>query len=349
MQNKDTKHKGRIFFPPIAHEVLSKFLLIIHLSASPAFLSCSEKDMTGNDMQEESVIELSSKAFTTGGTLDLFVFDTDALARLDSRMRVICNGSLPERIPVSSRSGHKRVVALANWSENEPAWEKVNSFSALCRMMVPLTTDNPLAPRMSGSMVINTGGTASTKLSLTTLSAKIRLASIRCDFTGKPYQGSILKDARVYLTNVCTNSSPFPENYPGSEFINVGGYSMADLEAFGAKDLLSRKIFADIGPEIVKTGIDFYCYSNYCSEEGCGMPPTRLVLEGQLNGKTVYYPVNLGDYTGGAVRGGYTYVIDLKITQYGTDDPDTPVSGGTLESSIRVIPWEQKDPETIDY
>ena len=298
---------------------------------------------------ETSLIEFSSKAFTAGNILDIYVYDVDQLERLDSRMRIKCNGTIPDKIPVSSRSGRKKVVALANWSEEEPSWEQVNSFNAICRWMVPLSTESSEAPRMSGSMIINAGKTTVTKLTLIPISARIRLSSVKCDFTGQPYQGAVIENARVYLTNVCTNSSPFPESVPGTEFVNIDSYSVADMNVFGAKDKLSRYIYTELGPQKVKTDIDFYCYANYGTVDNGGRPPTRLVLEGRIGDKTVYYTVNIGDYTDGAVRPGYSYNINLNITKYGTDRPDIPVTGGTIDATVEVIPWEEKEEQIIDY
>ena len=75
-----------------------------------------------------------------------------------------------------------------------------------------------------------------------------------------------------------------------------------------------------------------------------GTPVTTLVIAGQLEGRTTYYPIRLG-----ALKAGVCYQMDLCFTRAGTSDPDLPVASGTYSLNIKASPWHTRDEAVIRY
>lgn len=319
------------------------------MAATAFLLSCvKEEEVNG---RETVSIGLESKAevLASHGTLDLFIYNMDNLQRLDSHSRMDFDGAFPQRIEAGSRGGMKKAVVLANWPEEElKDWSKVHTLTSVFCVMSYLGDDNPGRPRMTGTATVS-AGSVNTIISMQTLSARIKIASLQCDFSGRAYAGETIKNARVYLTNVCTSTTISPDDNPGYSFANIGGLSEGDMEAFGAREMLCRKIYGEIGPSKMVTDFSLYCYPASLKEERPGQPVMKLVLEGEIGGKRYYYPVPIGEYTGGKVNRNTTYQIDLLITRLGTDDPEAAVAPEAVKVGVQVLPWEDTSEQTIDF
>ena len=86
-------------------------------------------------------------------------------------------------------------------------------------------------------------------------------------------------------------------------------------------------------------GIGMYALPNPCTADTWSYTSTterktRFVLVASLNGKVCYYPIPLDP-----IGSNRSYDIKLKLYNTGSSDPETPVSKGSLESSINVIDW----------
>ena len=351
--------KGRSRFPKIAAGILPDypsftfttkitFTITFLFPLATAFFSCTKQD---SPTPEEFTINIESKsAAVNSGSLDIFVYNLDNLRRLDSHSRQELGWNFPQTLDIGSRSGRKKIVALTNWPEEElKEWSKINSLDNISKITSYLATENPASPRMTGNATVSAGAASGAMISMQALAAKIKIATVCCDFSGKAYDGLPMQNARVYLTNVCVSTSIFPDDIPGTAFVNIGGYSQGDMEAFGAPDMLERNIYGDIGKTPRTVDIALYSYPAQLQEEGAGRPQTKLVLEGDIGGRRYYYPVRLGDYTGGVIRRDMTYQIDLRITKLGGDDPETPLSPDTFEATVKVLPWDETAGQTINY
>lgn len=350
--------KGRSRILPAFIDILSipslltnLFCYVISIALATAFLSCNKTgDLSWQDVSTTINIQSKSAAPVSSGTLDLFVYNLDKLRRLDSHSRQRLGWGFPQTVEVGSRSGMKRIIALANWPAEElEDWNIISSLDGIGTLTCNLEDEDPASPRMTGSTTITAGAASSPVISMQALAAKIKLATLCCDFSGKAYEGLTMSNARAYLTNVCVSASISPDDVPGTAFVNIGGYSESDMKSFKAPELLERSIYGEIDATKRTVDIALFCYPAEVSETDAGKPQTKLVLEGEIGGRKYYYPIRIGDYTAGAIRRDMTYQIDLKITRLGGTDPDAPLLPGTFEAGVTVLPWDTSDNQTVNF
>lgn len=279
--------------------------------------------------------------------LDLFFFNDDQLQRLDAYQRI--EGSALTAAVGASRSGKKILAVLANSNADRYRWADVNSLQGLAARTARLQEEDPSHPLGQALLRIDAG--RSVTVSLAPLSARIRLASISCDFKDRPYAGAKLEDVRVYLTHVNTSSPLLADSVRvPTDFINAGRLKETDLEGFLYPGIVQARLPAPVGVGVQYPGIDLYCYPNAPDDRGPGTPSTRLVIEGTLLGTTCYYPLEIGLENGRAgVLGNRTYQYDITLTRRGASDPDTPLQPGAMQTRLEVLPWKEPDPLVIPF
>ena len=130
----------------------------------------------------------------------------------------------------------------------------------------------------------------------------------------------------------------------GEGWINEGGLSESDLSRLAHPETVLREIKGPAGETVLKSDINLFCYPNGTSEEDLANRWTRLVIEGQLEGETCYYPVVLGP-----VEAGTEHIFDFVITRRGTSGPDIPADSRMIRIRSRLVPWQETDPKTETY
>lgn len=281
-------------------------------------------------------------------SLDLFFFNDDALRRLDTYQRIEDPG---ETVTAASRNGDKILVAIANYPQESRAWSDINAYAAVARRRMALTEEDPDFPILAGEVRVRAGSAARCTLPLTPLMAQVRLQSVCCDFHGKPYEGARLEHVKVYLTNVCGETTLLGDGAPASW---LNSYAL-DTAGMARPELLFADLPGGIGDATLFPDIRLYAYANPAEQETAGQPYTRLVIEGDLDGRTCYYPININQTGAGYQSGhrgierGTTYALNVAITQVGTDGPDQPALSGAVRIDAAAAPWTAKDPATIRY
>lgn len=264
-------------------------------------------------------------------TLDVFTFSDDGLRKLDSYQRY---DRPPRTLSIASTAGDKIVVAVANPPESGYSVRQVGTYDALERLMAHLYEDDPEFPLMSGESVVAAGGRCT--ISLEPMMSEVVLNSVLCDFSGKPYSGELLENARVYLTNVNASAEILRDDgFKPLDILNAGRLSERDMAQMGHPEALVKEIYTGIGASrhgigAVKKNINvtLYTYPNDVQEESIGTPFTRLVLEGTIGREKTYYPLNINrpgwGYSDGrqGVGRNARYIFDLAITRKGSSDPD---------------------------
>ena len=74
---------------------------------------------------------------------------------------------------------------------------------------------------------------------------------------------------------------------------------------------------------------------------------TRLVIQGDLNGNTYYYPISINREGFGyssvnghcGVKRNTSYKLDVTICRPGSTDPDEILEYGTLSTNLNVLDW----------
>jgi hypothetical protein len=281
-------------------------------------------------------------------SIDAFIFNDDKLRRIDSYQR---NTELSgEEILIGSCSGNKVAILCANAPWEKLEWKDIHSFNKVASIRVNLEDEVREHPVMCATTHLNAGdGTAVT---LERLTSEVELRSIRCDFSGKPYEGESITDVKMYLTNVNASCSIAPEGeYKIERIINHGGLIPEDVINMINVNTITDTL-ETINPSYTYPGVRLLCYPNIASEETMGTPFTRLVIEGKIQGETWYWPININrdcgtDHEG--IERNMRYIYDITIKSKGTKDPNTPIVTEMAETIFKTERWEEKEPYYVVF
>ncbi len=285
---------------------------------------------------------------------DIFIFNDDALKRLDSYQRI--QGSGP--VTAASRKGDKIMVIVANSPRTREEWRNVNSFEGFQEEITLLERESRESPVMTSITGITAGSGQTYRADLERLVSEIRINSIRTDFSGREYDGEPLTDVKVFLTNVNASCRMLrSEDFRPELIINPGFLDMDTVSGFRDTGMIYREIEEDIGEDAVYPGISLFCYPNDGAEESAGSPFTRLVIEGKIRGNTYWYPISINRGGFGIASGGngkgigrnMCYTYDITIRRAGTKDPDIPVSLEDVTVSCPIEPWKETDNGTVSF
>lgn len=311
------------------------FLFLCLLFYSGMFLSCSTADPFSDSAEVSTTffipqlhmyLEHPTKAGDSGiKRLDIFVFDDDDAMRLDS----YCSIDSPSTslFTVNSGAGEKHIVVLANFPSERLTVSDFWNLDALENVRCRIQDEDPSYPTMSGECHFCAGEDGYNPIQLTPVLSDICVDFIDCNFSGRGYRSRTLENASVYLTNISASS----------EILRQDGFHITELENSGYLD--ERFLAGMSHPEMIRRSItpgqwsptDLYCYPNDDADGMLGSPHTRLVLQGDIDGKTYYYPVEINQkgfgYTSGTpgVSRNIKYSYSFNITRKGSTDPDVLV------------------------
>lgn len=344
-----------LIFNTHSPSILDKLTMITLL---PVLFSCVKTDDIGSwNVSPKSREYETDVCFTKGETglktLDLFTFEAGPLAHLDAYMRT--DRWDGDAVTMMSGQGEKILFACANGQCDRYDWAAISSVSSLDGIHADLEKERRHELLMTATGRTMAGSGKPCCLELRPLTCEVRLRSIRCDFTGRPYQGERLKDVSVYLTNVNAQCSITADGMTmPTRIVNHGGLSEEDMDAFREPGLLYRKIDEDIGDIAARPDISLLCYPNASEEESPGSPFTRLVIEGTVEGETYWWPVDInrsrdGSGTEEGLYRNCSYVYDIVIRRKGSDDPDTALKIEDIEIEMKVLPWKEKDGYSVGF
>ncbi len=323
------------------------FLLLTTLSISSLQCTSAVKDFSVPDDSGKSSVEVILKSAADDieiGRVEAFVFD--AAGKLDVFQS--CEYASGESVSIGSTSGDRTVCLLVNTPARDYRWSEIGTLKSFRSMLISLENDSVERPIMTGETRIRvgdgtkSGNSASCQVELRPLSAKIRLNSLKCDFSGTAYEGEVLTNLRVYLCNVNADSRYGPPGENACRLVNLGGIREEDMRKFISPGILCQSPGLAVGGKGISPKLEFLCYANPATEEGPGGSYTRLVIEGDIGGRVWYYPVNIA---GGAVlKRGCSYSYDIVLKRKGCTDPDTAVSLGDIKIKFSIAEWnEEKD------
>lgn len=332
--------------------------IIALLSSFPALISgCTAGGLTCHDdaIKEKTCTQRFSIAEPTDcgsvGNLDIFIFEDDAQGKLDSYQQTPIGTEGKHTVTVASTKGKKRIVMIANSHRERAHWAGIRTYEGLAKEKASLYDEDICFPTMYGETVFTAEDGVERTVTLRPLVSEIRLGSIRCDFSGKEYDGEILKDIKVYLTNVNAECRIMQEHdFTAGTIVNTGSLDMQELDRFRFPELVYRTLGKDVGKETCCTSVKLYCYPNESAYETPGTPFTRLVIEGTIGGRTWYYPIGINRESGNTGIGrNCSYVYNLTILRTGSTDPDAAVSGETVIVNSQIIPWDERNEEEITF
>lgn len=333
---------------PRADLVLLFYLLV----SSPALLpGCTSYDYSPGDGTSRSAAHNMSLVYAVGSvpvlkkirlsrdvnTLDVFVYDSDSPMRLDTWEHFDDYDDMS--VWIHCGSGDKLICFVANTDCSHWLLTQVQTADAIRQMELSLRDEDPYSPAMTGWVQLN-ADKEEEDVVLEPLMARITLNSLSCDFTGKPYEGAPLENVSIYLTNVSA-SAPLmhSEGFAATDFLNSGRLSDSDIASMHYPAMLRHTLPHPLGPEGMVGPLEFFCYPNETALEMPGMAFTKLVVQGDIQGKTCYYPISINQQGYGYSCGPHGisrnvhYSVNLHLTRMGSDDPETPVDCIDAEES----------------
>ena len=350
MKHENGREKSQHTFTLLTNQILSRFYYCylraliagLSLSALPAALTgCdsvpySDEVITCSSYSINFVRSLSSFTGRTG-TLDILVFNDDALKRLDAYQRI--DGFNSSKAYPTSSGGDKIMFFYYGPPKDRYEWAEINSYSSLCKMSCDLESETIESPVMTGCCRCSAGEEEEeVQTDMKPLTSRVRLQSLRCDFSGTSYSSQTIEDVKAYLINVNATSGILPDDSRNhTRIINSGMLNMLEVMKFKDQNIIFQAITDRMDNRTVYPKTEFLCYPKTDDPSRS----TKLVIEGRINGNTYYWPVNVGE--DGHTERGITYSYSILIRRKGTSDPDLPLEPRDIEIDYRIVPWEEKE------
>lgn len=315
------------------------------LSLLPAVsYGCTPAPEIQDEVKEETALRLmksSGEIMQNAEPVDILIFNDDRMQRLDAYQR----SSLPSCsvIKASSTAGNKIMAVFMNTRRGRYDWAEINSFEGLEDICVNLEQEVPGQEAMSAVHRGRAGSPAN--INMERLASEVVIRSISCSFKGKAYDGMPLKNAKAYLTNVNAEAPLITQHpYIPRRIINSGKLDMDDVAGFTQPDMILHEFGSDISDVRIWPDVRLRCYPNETPEEYPGTPFTRLVIEGEVNGKTYYWPFNINrDGAGKGIERNCRYIYDIRLTRLGQTSPDIPIETDNAQIISEIETWKDKE------
>ncbi len=317
--------------------------IITALLQAPAFFSsCEHPLQTSEDAPIGTQIYIQWTKNTTPEAIDLFFFDTLGAQKLDSYQQIQRPIGSAHSYGVSG-AGAKRMVALSGITGLTDSWLDICNYASLCKKTFRLEEENPGAPHLVAEALLPDAASRTLLLNLQPMLSQIRLVSVSCDFSGRPYHDPAFLCSRIYLTNVGTEYKPLgPGGGHPVSWINAGSLDSVATQALPHPELILRPGLGRLGRELQSTNLLFSCYANPAGQGE--IPRTRLVLEGTVDGILCYYPIEFP-----SLEPAKEYQLSLTFKRMGSPDPDIPVQSDAVLVETQTIPWQTRDPYTVTF
>ena len=203
------------------------------------------------------------------------------------------------------------------------------------------------AASASSRIALTGGASRSITLAASRYVCRIRLVSVKNGLP--PSMGSVVVLKNAFLSNVVASQTI---GAACSGWLNPMGRAGETppveghvIDGVTYKASAPELTFRRYGTRLqygatLSPGTDFYCYPNPAATDATGfsaaMGPryTRLVLSVEIDGTMHYYPVNIVRPERNA-----SYDVSVTISNYGSDDPEKPLSRGVMTSEITMTGW----------
>lgn len=316
--------------------------IITALLQAPAFFSSCERPLLREETPIGTQIYIQWTKNTTPEAIDLFFFDTLGAQKLDSYQQIL-RPEGPARTYGVSGTGAKRMVALSGTAGVTDTWLDICNYGSLCKKTFRLEEENPGSPHLVAEALLPDAASCTYLLNLQTMLSHIRLVSVSCDFSGRPYHDPAFECSRIYLTNAATEYKPLGSGggHPVS-WINAGSLDSVATQGLPHPELILRPGLGRVVLERQFPQLLFACYANPAGHGD--IPRTRLVLEGTVDGILCYYPIEIE-----SLEPAKEYQLSLTLRRMGSPDPDIPVRSDAVLVETQTVPWQMRDPYTVTF
>lgn len=243
------------------------------------------------------------------------------------------------KLAVSCAKGPKTIYAVVNYPES---LDGIASIDALKAKVSTLASQDFNSFTMVGekSQVVEGGGN-SIVIDVYRIAARVVVNKITNAFKVAVNQAKTFKVNALYLTNV-----------QGANTLDKDGFQAAEgtwynKKGFDNSELSKKFLWDNMNDVVIAYGSSyegqhvFYAFPNDADNDVWGgdewsKRATRLVIEAELGGEKMYYPINLQPF-----QSNKSYEIsEVIITKVGSAGPDDPVTSDDIEVSINVKEWD---------
>ena len=330
------------FYPHTAARCISVAIISAFLQVPAFFSSCTRTAHTF-DTHTERQIYIQWTKNPTPDAIDLFFFKLEGAQKLDAYQQITGLEGEARHYGLSGLDANW-LVALSGTAGNTSPWAGIGNYGHLCKITYSLEEENPEAPRLVAETGLEQGASRLLSLHLQPMLTQIRIASVSCDFRGRPYAGISFMCNKIYLTYAGTEYKPLGAAGGGHpvSWINAGALDSLASMALPHPEMVMQKGYGAIGSTRISEAKTFCCYANPAGDRQ--IPRTRLVLEGILAGKQCYYPIEFDSLEPGRV-----YELDITLRRMGSAHPDIPVESGAVSVESRTLPWQDREPYTVTF
>ena len=323
-------------------------------SPAPSGEPLTKGDITFNLTPDEGPLTRAVTAYTTAQTYEkqvnkvqIFVFNSDG------KIAAYKNNGTSLTGTISTTAGAKTVWAVING----PDLPSIGTLSDLQSTAVDLSANSTTAATGfvmagSGSCTVSGSGSVPCNFSVSRLVSRVALASVTNNL---PSSYGALKIERVFLCNVVGNQNIAGSASPATWYNKDG---RADESTRNTAHIIDGSTYNASCPTLTfksvaqnvangathapSTPYLFYSFPNSATAAPNGYADpftakrTVLTVVATIDGTIQYYPVVLDD---AVLARNTAYTVGLTITGLGSDDPDKPVTKGSISVTITVSNW----------
>lgn len=287
-------------------------------------------------------------------TLEVFIFNS-VTGNLDCYKKYTSSDNL-SLIEIKTQVGSKVIYAIANSHKED--WNGIVSLDLFKKQVTSLKEENFGDFTMVGSTNATLSNSSTATLSIKRLISKIVLDEIKVSFNGTPYEGEVLSNVKAYLINV-SGSKYYHDNsnVTPAQILNYKGFVPSDTLSAKMPRMLYENVASSIGTTAFSTPLYFYSYENLLAEETTDNRFTKLVIQGDLKGKTYYYPILINREGYGyvaanghqGIQSNTVYRIKVTIKKTGSDSPDIVIQNGTFSITTTIEDWNNTESSDIEF
>jgi hypothetical protein len=242
-------------------------------------------------------------------------------------------------------TGIRNIYVIANSHRSD--WSNITNEDIFLNEIASLENESIGNWLMRGAIlqeVIEIESDNTIAISLERIVARVSLESIKTNFSGTPYAGESLENVKVYLLNAVGDYMLWRES--SVEDGTIFNKQKLDDSGFGQSDMLFDSIDTKIGDAGYQVSHIFHTFENDIQGDNSDCI-TKLIIQGDLNGTTYYYPININQEGYGysaenghyGVKANYRYNYNVTINRPGTTDPNKDINKEVITLYCTIANW----------
>ncbi len=309
----------------------------------------------GTNTKATGVDHTSQSLANTVNTLEIFVFDNEQDSKsLDAYKKIDSSEGLDD-IQIKASTGAKVIYVIAN--SHRDNWTDITTLSDFQAEQSLLINENINDFLMVGQQEVTLETVSTVDISISRLVAQVVLSGVKTTFTGSLFEGKSLTNVKAYLINVQGSKGLDSSAVVTPTILNSAALNSTDVNNCEMSGIIYDQIPVEITDSGYATPHYFYTYGNSLETETEIDKYTRLVIQGDLNGETYYYPININQEGFGyvesnghkGIKGNTTYTISVNITRLGSKDPDEVIDYKSFECVVSIENWDITNAASAEF